>query len=373
MKQKIPVLDLKDEIALLEPQILSAIREVLHSTQFILGPKVEAFEREVASFLGVPFTIGVNSGTDALTIALRSAGIGPGDEVIVPAFTFFATAEAVHSVGGVVHFVDIEEDSFNLSIPEVEKAITPRTRAIIPVHLFGQPAEMEPLLELARTYKLKVIEDVAQAFGAEYHGKKVGTLGDAGAFSFFPSKNLGAYGDGGMIATSNPEIAEKARMLRAHGSKKKYYNEMIGYNSRLDEIQSAILLVKFKYLEEWNRARFHIALRYNSAFASHPDLTPPQILPRRTHVFHQYTLRVLKGKRDPLKKKLEEKGVSTMIYYPVPLHRLPLYGDQYPPGSFPVSERLAGEVLSLPIWPQMKEEVQEYVIRAVIESLEEIP
>lgn len=366
---KIPILDLHDEIELLEPELVHAIQEVLRSTQFILGPKVQSLERELARYLDVPFTIGVNSGTDALVLSLRSAGIGPGDEIIVPTFTFFATAEAVHQVGAEVRFVDVDERSFNIHIPSVERALTPRTRGIIPVHLFGQAAEMEPLLDLARTYNLVLIEDVAQAFGAEYKGKKLGTFGTAGAFSFFPSKNLAAYGDGGLIATSDPKIAEAARMLRAHGARKKYYNETIGYNSRLDELQAAILLCKLKYIDSWNRARHALALRYNNAFKDLPGVLVPEILPQRTHVFHQYTIRILGGKRDRIQKELDSRGVSTMIYYPVPLHRLPLYKDRYPEGSFPVAETLAREVLSLPIWPQMKTQVQDYVIRAVKEAI----
>lgn len=364
---KIPVLDLTPEIETLWDELMAAIQGVLKSGQFIMGPNVKAFEQEAAAYLGVKHAIGVNSGTDALVIGLRAAGIGPGDEVITTPFTFFATAEAVSQVGATPVFVDIDPRTFNINPELIEPAITPRTRAILPVHLYGQAADMDPIMALAGKYNLKVIEDTAQAFGGEYKGRKLGTIGDAGCFSFFPSKNLGAFGDGGLIATNDDEIAEKARMLRVHGAKKKYYNEVVGYNSRLDEIQAAILRVKLPHIDEWNEARRQAAHRYNQLLKDVPGVITPYEASYAKHVYHQYTIRVVNGRRDAVKEYLAEHGIATMVYYPVPVHRLPVYADcNY---RLPEAEKAATEVLSLPIWPQIKNEAQGHLIEVVEDAL----
>lgn len=351
---KIPILDLSSEVELLWDELNAAIQRVLRSGQFILGPEVEAFEAEVARYLGVKHAIGVNSGTDALVIALRALGIGPGDEVITTPFTFFATAEAISLVGATPVFVDIDPRTFNINPELIEPAITHRTRAILPVHLYGQAADMDPILALAEKYGLKVLEDVAQAFGGEYKGKKLGTLGHAGAFSFFPSKNLGAYGDGGLIVTDDDEVAERARMLRAHGSRKKYHNEMLGYNSRLDALQATILRVKLPHIDRWNEARRRVAQVYNELLNDLPGVLTPYEAPYAKHVYHQYTVRILEGRRDEVQQHLAEAGVGTMVYYPVPLHKLLVYA----PLSYSLSKakRVAEEVLSLPMSPWISDE-----------------
>ncbi len=357
VRARIPILDLTPEVEALWDELMAAITRVLRSGQFILGPEVEAFEREVAEYLGVKHAIGLNSGTDALVIGLRALGIGPGDEVITTPFTFFATAEAISLAGATPVFVDIDPRTFNINPELIPPAITPRTKAILPVHLYGRPAEMDALLAIAEEHGLKVLEDCAQAFGATYRGKKVGTWGHAGAFSFFPSKNLGAYGDGGLLATNDDEVAELARMLRAHGSRRKYYNETVGYNSRLDALQAAILRVKLPHVDRWNAERRKVAERYNQLLAGTPGLVLPEV--SEGHVFHQYTVRVLEGQRDRVKQALAEAGIGTMVYYPVPLHRLPVYG--YSEGVFPEAERAATEVLSLPMGPFVGVKEQERV------------
>lgn len=347
-QMRIPVLDLTPEIEALWDQLMAAIQGVLKSGQFILGPNVKAFEQEVAAYLGVKHAVGVNSGTDALVIALRALGIGPGDEVITTPFTFFATAEAISQAGATPVFVDIEPKTFNINPELIEPAITPRTKAILPVHLYGQAADMDPIMALAAKYNLKVIEDTAQAFGGEYKGRKLGTIGDAGCFSFFPSKNLGAFGDGGLIAANDDEIAEAARMLRVHGAKKKYYNEMIGYNSRLDEIQAAILRVKLPHIDKWNEARRQAAARYNELLKVVPDMVTPYEASYGKHVYHQYTIRVPGGKRDKVKQILEEQIIVSMVYYPVPVHKSPVYINLG--CCLSEAEQSSAEVLSLPIF-----------------------
>jgi dTDP-4-amino-4,6-dideoxygalactose transaminase len=360
---RIPVYDPLPEVDFLWPELEEAFRRVMRSGRYILGPEVEAFEKEVASYLGVKHAIGVNSGTDALVIALRALGVGPGDEVITTPFTFFATAEAISLVGATPVFVDIDPRTFNINPDLIPSAITPRTKAILPVHLYGLPAEMDPILEIARSHGLKVLEDCAQAFGATYRGKKVGTLGDAGAFSFFPTKNLGGFGDGGLIATNSDEVAERARMLRAHGSRRKYYNERVGYNSRLDALQAAFLRVKLRHVDAWNEARRQVASRYNELLAGLPGLVLPEVSPG--HVFHQYTVRVLGG-RDRVAEALAREGVGTMVYYPVPLHRLPVYAHMG--AALPEAERAAREVLSLPMGPFLTREQAHGVAVALLRT-----
>jgi len=358
-ERQIPILDLSAEIEALWDELNAAIQRVLRSGRFILGPEVEAFEREVAEYLGVKHAIGVNSGTDALAIGLRALGIGPGDEVITAPFTFFATAEAISQVGATPVFVDIDPRTFNIDPGLIEEKITPRTKAILPVHLYGQAADMDPIMSLAGKYGLKVLEDVAQAFGGEYKGRKLGTIGHAGAFSFFPSKNLGAYGDGGLIATDDDRVAEVARMLRAHGARKKYYNEVLGYNSRLDELQAAILRVKLPHVDAWNEARRRVAQTYNELLKDVPGVVIPYEATYAKHVYHQYTVRILDGRRDEVQRRLAEAGIETVVYYPVPLHLLPVY-EELGCTLFEV-DRVAREVLSLPIWPRMELDFQQRV------------
>lgn len=378
---KVPPLDLTAQYADLQTEIQAAIARVLTSGQFVLGPEVAQFEREVAAYLGVRHAIGVNSGTDALMISLRALGIGPGDEVITTPFSFFATAEAISLVGAKPVFADIEAETFNIDPKEIVTKISDRTKAIIPVHLFGRPAAMTQILEIARTHGLYVLEDAAQSFGACYGGDCVhckgdrcdvalraeladgytGSLGNVGAFSFFPTKNLGAYGDGGLITTDDDRIAEVARMLRVHGSKGRYQNEILGYNSRLDAIQAAILRVKLPYVAQWNQRRREIAKTYNELLSGIPDLTTPEI--SAGHVFHQYTLRIANGHRDAVKEALAEAGIIAMVYYPIPQDRLPVYAGRYEPN--PASDTLAEEVLSLPIWPEMEEGAISTVANAI--------
>ncbi|MCL6615475.1 MAG: DegT/DnrJ/EryC1/StrS family aminotransferase, partial [Firmicutes bacterium] len=290
-----------------------------------------------------------------------------GDEVITTPFTFFATAEAISQVGAVPVFVDIDPRTFNIDPEKVKAAVSARTKALLPVHLYGQAAEMDPLLELARARDLVVVEDVAQAFGGEYKGKKLGTLGRVGCFSFFPSKNLGAFGDGGLIVTDDDRVAELARMLRVHGSKQRYYHELIGYNSRLDEFQAAILRVKLPHVSEWNERRREVARRYDELLGDLPEVITPYENPHARHVYHQYTIRILGGKRDAVHRHLAEMGIATMIYYPVPLHRLPPYAEGAP--HLPVAEAMAGEVLSLPCGPMLAAAVQEEVAHAIRAAL----
>ncbi|MBS3966116.1 MAG: DegT/DnrJ/EryC1/StrS family aminotransferase [Truepera sp.] len=362
---KIPVLDLSPEIDSLWDELNAALQRVLRSGQFILGPEVKAFEEEVAAYLGVKHAIGVNSGTDALIIGLRALGIGPGDEVITTPFSFFATAESISNVGAKPVFVDVEEGSFNLDPGLIEEKITPRTKAIMPVHLFGRPCELDAVMAIAKRHRLKVIEDCAQSFGARYRGRQTGTIGDLGAFSFFPSKNLGTYGDGGLVTTNDDAVAELARMLRAHGSKKKYHNQLLGYNSRLDSLQAAILRVKLPRIDGWNEQRREVVGRYNQLLADVPGVITPELTDG--HVFHQYTIR-LSANRDEVQARLERQGVSTMVYYPIPQDRLPVYHGQYP--ANPVSDRLAQQVLSLPIWPSLSAECQERVTGALQAALQ---
>lgn len=362
--QKIPILDLNPEIHAIREDLMTAIASVVDGTHFIMGPNVKAFEAEVAEFLDVKHAVALNSGTDALILGCSAMGLKPGDEVITTPFTFFATGEAVSHFRATPIFVDIDPVTYNLDVTQVEARITDRTKAILPVHLYGHAVDMEPLLALAKKHNLVVLEDCAQSFGAAYRGKQTGSIGDGGAFSFFPSKNLGAFGDGGMYTTNNDEMAEHVRMMRVHGAKKKYYNERVGVNSRLDEIQAAILRVKLKHIGEWNEGRRQAAARYGKMFESLDGVLAPKTADYTDHVFHQYTIRVMDGRRDDLHKHLESVGISTMLYYPVALHRLPVYAND-PHGPLPVSDQLSGEVLSLPIWPSISEDVQATVVEAI--------
>lgn len=365
---KVPVLDLKPEIALIKDELMEAIEGVLSSTQFIMGPNVKAFESEIADYMGVKHAVSLNSGTDALVLGCHALGIRPGDEVITTPFTFFATGEAISHFRATPIFVDIDPVTYNMDIDQIESKITSKTKAILPVHLYGHSVDMDPLMALAEKHNLKVLEDCAQSFGSEYKGKKTGSIGDAGAFSFFPSKNLGAFGDGGMFTTNNDELADTVRMLRVHGARKKYYNEVVGVNSRLDEIQAAILRVKFRYIDEWNALRRQAAERYTNLLSKVPGVMAPQVADYTNHVFHQYTIRILDGKRDAVQAKIGEDGIGTFVYYPVPLHKLPVYKD-LPAPTVPVSDELSGQVLSLPIWPMIEEETQVRIVDAIARAL----
>jgi len=361
----IPILDLQGQYRAHKDEIDAAILGVVESGHFVLGPNVKTLESELAAYVGCRHAVGVASGTDALQLALVALGIGPGDEVITTPFTFIATASTISHTGATPVFVDIDPSTFNLNPALVEAAITPRTRASVPVHLFGQMVEMAPILELARRHGLQVIEDAAQAIGAEENGQRAGSLGDAACFSFYPTKNLGAYGDGGMVMTNDPNLAERIDMLRRQGSKKKYHNEVLGFNSRLDEIQAAVLRVKLRYLDEWAAGRQRVARRYGELLPGLPVQTPYE-RPGTRHVYHQYTIRA--PRRDELQANLKEQGIGTMLYYPVPLHRLPLYAELgYNEGSLPESERAASEVISLPMYPEMTDEQVQEIASAIRE------
>jgi dTDP-4-amino-4,6-dideoxygalactose transaminase len=362
------MVDLKTQYEAIKEEIDSAVSGVLQSAHFILGPHGKALQDAIADYHGVKHAVAVASGTDALHLALLAAGIKPGDEVITTPFTFIATAEAISYVGAKPIFVDIDPLSYNIDVAKIGPAVTKKTKAIVPVHLYGQPVEMHDLMETAREHGLKVIEDCAQSFGAEYHGKKTGAIGDVGCFSFFPSKNLGGYGDGGMVITDNAEYAERMLSLRNHGSRVRYYHDEVGYNSRLDEIQAAIILIKFKYIDEYNAKRRNNARLY-SHYLNAPDFRTPAEQRGTKHVFHQYTIRV--RNRDKVKQTLDAGGItSSMIYYPVPLHLQAAYKDVgMKPGSLPVSEQAAMEVLSLPMYPELTEEQIQKVSDAVMRAL----
>ncbi|MFN8612537.1 MAG: DegT/DnrJ/EryC1/StrS family aminotransferase [Vulcanimicrobiota bacterium] len=358
----IPILELKTQYAEIREEVERAVCEVLARTHYILGPEVSAFEKEFAEWNGATHGIGCASGTDALVLALKAVGVQPGDEVIAPPFTFMATAGAVSSIGARPVFCDIQADSFNLDPAQIEKHITPRTKAIEVVHLYGHPAEMDSILEIARKHSLKVVEDCAQATGATYKGKKVGTMGDAGAFSFFPSKNLGCAGDGGMVLTNNADIDERVRCLRGHGSRRKYFHDELGTNSRLDEVQAAVLRVKLRHLERWNEKRRAVAAKYSECL--HDFVTPPPVAPGCQHVFHQYTVRT--SRRDEMMGYLNEKGVGAIIYYPLALHLQQVYASLgHKLGDFPVTEKAQDEVLSLPMYPELSQAQIEQVVQTI--------
>ena len=350
----IPMVDLKRQYRALKNEIDAAISGVLEQTQFILGPNVGKLEEEIAAYHELPYAVGVANGTDALLLALRACGIKAGDEVITTPFTFIATAEVIALLNAIPVFVDICSDTFNLDCAQIAGKITRKTKAIIPVHLFGHPADMEPIMEIARKHKLKVIEDCAQAFGAEYKGQKVGTIGDAGCFSFFPSKNLAGYGDGGMVITKNEEIAKQLKMLRNHGSSVRYYHQVVGHNSRLDEIQAAVIRVKLKKISQFNEARRQNAAAYCAAI-NRKDIILPSVASGCDHVYHQFTIR--SKNRDTLATALKEKDIASAVYYPVPLHQQEAFLNLYNLSvKLPQSEICASEVLSLPMFPELNQE-----------------
>jgi len=346
----IPMVDLKRQYLSLKDEIDAAIQGVLEETKFILGPNVSALEEEIASYHGVNHAVGVANGTDALMLALRACGIRAGDEVITTPFTFIATAEVIALLNATPVFVDISPQTFNIDAGQIEEKITSKTKAIMPVHLFGQPADMQPILEIARQYGLKVIEDCAQAFGAKYRGQKVGTFGDVGCFSFFPSKNLAGYGDGGMIITRDEEIAQKVRMLRNHGSFRRYYHEEIGHNSRLDEIQAAIIRVKLKKIDQFNAMRQANAETYRRAIKN-PGVILPWVADGCEHVYHQFTVKT--KNRDDVARELQKHEIACAVYYPLPLHRQEVFRAVHVALRLPQSESCAAEVLSLPMFPEL--------------------
>jgi len=361
----IPFVDLKAQYATIKDEVAVAIQGILDSCQFTLGSEVFDFEKEFAAYCGADDAVGVNSGTSALHLALLAAGVGPGDEVITAPFTFVATAAAIHYAGATPVYVDIDPNTFNLDSAKLEAAITTRTRAVIPVHLYGQPADMDPIVSIAKKHGLVVIEDAAQAHGAEYKGRRVGSLGDIACFSFYPGKNLGAYGEAGMITTGNPEYARKIRMLRDWGAEQKYHHVVKGYNFRMEGIQGAVLRVKLRHLEKWTEARRSVAQRYDCAFTS-TEIKAPQPSEINRHVYHVYAIRC--PDRTKWQKELSARGVQTGIHYPVPVHLQPAYADpRWRRGDFPHSEKAAGEVLSLPIYPELDQVQQDDVIAAVLE------
>jgi dTDP-4-amino-4,6-dideoxygalactose transaminase len=367
-EEAIPQLDLRAQFAALMDEICSAMDDVLASQQFILGEQGAALEQEIARLCGAGHAVGLASGTDALIFALRAFGVRAGDEVLLPPFTFVATGSAVSALGARPVFVDIDPETFNLDPKGLERRITPKTRAIIAVHLYGLPADMEPILSLARAHKLPVIEDAAQAIGARYKSRPVGSLGDAGCLSFYPTKNLGAYGDGGMLVTNSAEIAERLRPLRNHGQTGKYVSREPGLNSRLDEMQAAVLRVKLRHLSEWQKARQQHAAEYNKLLAGIPGVITPRVPEDCEHVFHQYTIRI--PRRDPVQKFLTERKIGSAVYYPVPLHLQPLYASLgHKPGDFPHAERAAQEVLSLPMYPELRAEQLQRVATALAEAV----
>ena len=351
-KSSIPMIDPAAEYRALKAEIDAAVARVLASGRYVLGPEGEALERELAAFTGAAHAIGVNSGTDALHLALVAAGVGPGDEVVVPAFTFFASAEAVSYTGATPVFADVDERTFNLDAASLEKAITRKTRAVIAVHLFGQCAPLDEISRVCKQNSLVLVEDVAQALGADYDGRRAGNWGDFGCFSFYPTKNLAAAGDAGLITTSNPDYDQTLRMLRHHGSRKAYLHERVGWNSRLDELQAAVLRVKLVHLERFNAARRNVARWYREKLKAE-DIILPGEHGRGTHVYHQFTIR--SARRDALREALARESIAASVFYPIPLHRQPAYEAANRGVSLPVSERISAEVLSLPINPLLDE------------------
>ena len=362
--KKIQIVDLVSNYRLIKEEITEAITQVLSSGQFVLGPNVISLESELSQYLKTKHVVSCANGTDAIVLALKALGIQPGDEVVTVSHSFFATSEAIALVGAKPVFVDILEPDFNINPKLIEKSITKKTKAIIPVHLYGQSCEIEELVNTAKKYGLYVIEDCAQAIGAKFNGKSVGTFGDLGTFSFFPTKNLGAYGDGGAVITNNEKFANKLKQLRIHGSSKREVHECLGYNSRLDEIQAAILRVKLKYLDKWNLQRQQAANYYTELLKNASGIATPSVKPNCNHVFHQYTIRT--KNRDGLQEKLNDVGIGTRVYYPIPIHLQGAFKYlNYEKGSLPVTEKLCDEILSFPIYPEITKEDQEYVIENV--------
>lgn len=374
----IPPLDLKRQYQAIGADVSAAVLEVLASGAYIGGPVVQNFEHQFASYVGTQACVGCNSGTDALYLPLRAMKIGAGDEVITTPFTFIATAETISAVGAKPVFVDIDLATFNLDLDRLAAAITPRTKAIMPVHLFGNPVDMTKLMSIAKQHHLIVIEDCAQATGAKWNGQQVGSIGHFGCFSFFPTKNLGACGDGGAITLNDPALADDLRMYREHGSRQRYYHEAIGVNSRLDAIQAAVLQIKLQHLDRWNQQRAVVATRYQELLANVPNVIPPQATPGGESAWNQYTIRVVApagmdaaAYRDRVRASLQSAGVISMIYYPLPLHLQAVYQDLgHSVGSFPNTERVSHEVLSLPMFPEITPEEQQRVVYALKDAID---
>lgn len=375
LNKKIPMVDLKGQYQKIKSEVDAGIQSVIESTAFINGPAVKEFQSDFEKYLGVKHVIPCANGTDALQIAMMALGLKPGDEVITASFTYVATAEVIGLLGLTPVLVDVNPETFCIDVTAIEKNISPKTKAIVPVHLFGQCADMASIMTLAKRHNLFVIEDVAQAIGADYttsEGKKVkaGTIGHVGCTSFFPSKNLGCYGDGGAMYTNDEELAKKMKMISHHGQSELYRHDVLGVNSRLDTIQAAILKVKLKHLEEYAAVRNHVAEYYDKAFASHPKLKIPVREKKSTHVFHQYTLQIKNHDRNKLREQLIENGISAMVYYPIPLHDQKAFAsERYKRGDFPVTEYLCQHVLSLPIHTEMDEEALKYIAETVLKLL----
>ncbi len=362
---KLQMVDVVGQYQKMKTEIDAAIHKVIDSGQFVLGKEVGEFECKVAGYLGMRYAVGCASGTDALQVAMMALGIGPGDEVITTPFTFVATTETIALLGAKPVYVDIDPKTFNIDPARIEQAITSKTKAILPVHLYGQPADMDAIVAIAKKHNLKVIEDAAQALGASYKGKKVCSFGDVGCISFFPSKNLGAFGDAGMVVTNDQALGEKMRMIIVHGSKERYHHEILGVNSRLDTLQAVVLAVKLPYLEAWNASRRRFAAMYNELLSGTPT-TLPEVSPLSQHIFHQYTIRA--PKRDALADHLKEKNIPHGIYYPIPLHLQKAFvmaGNKK--GDFPITEKAADEVLSLPMHTELTEEQLVYITNAIKE------
>jgi dTDP-4-amino-4,6-dideoxygalactose transaminase len=374
---RIPSIDLAAEYRSIQPEIDMAIRSVLESGSFINGENVQAFEAEAASYLGVKHAVGCGNGSDALLLALMALHVGPGDCVITTTHSFFATAGSIARLGATPVFADIDPDTYALAtgdLPRAESWATGPVKAVIPVHLYGQCADMDPILEYAHRRGWAVIEDTAQAFGATYKGRQAGTMGDMGTFSFFPTKNLGCYGDGGMVVTSDDAIADELRLLRAHGARRKYFSEEVGINSRLDEIQAAILRVKLCHVDSWLEHKCALAHAYDSALGALAGMVqPPRVAPTNTHTYHQYTVRVKNGHRDALQEYLAQQGIASSVYYPQLLHLQTCFASLgYKYGDMPVAERALGEILSLPMWSEMSSDDVPAVVAAISSYLETV-
>jgi dTDP-4-amino-4,6-dideoxygalactose transaminase len=368
VEMNVPLLDLRAQFHTIRGEVMAAVERVFESQHFILGPEVEVFERDAAEYCRIKHAIGCGSGSDALLLALTALGVGPGDEVVTASFSFFATAGSIARLGARPVFVDISPDDFNVDPNLIERAITPRAKAILPVHLFGQCAEMDAIREVADRHNLPVIEDAAQAIGAGYCESRAGAMGAVGCFSFFPSKNLGGAGEGGLMTTDDDDLAEKLRLLRVHGMRPKYYHKVVGVNSRLDALQAAVLGVKLKYLDRWSDARRRNAEHYDKLFAEAgvEEVTTPVVHPNRRHIFNQYTIRC--SRRDELMDFLKRRGVGSEIYYPAPLHLQECFANLgYKPGDLPATERASRECLSLPIYPELTEEMRQYVVEKIAE------
>ena len=365
----VPALDLKAQYRAIRDEVEPVVLQVLESQYFILGPEVTAFEAEAAAYCAAAHAIGCSSGSDALLLPLMAWGLGPGDEVITSPYSFFATAGAIWRTGAKPVFVDIDPTSYNIDPARIAAAITPRTRAIIPVHLYGQAADMDPINAIAREAKLFVLEDAAQAIGAGYHGKRAGTLGDAAAFSFYPSKNLGGFGDAGMVTALDDDLARRVARLRVHGMEPKYHHHDVGYNARIDALQAAVLRVKLRHLDEWTEGRRAVAARYGELFAAEgldEVVTLPSELPGRFHVYNQFVVRVPADARDPLRAHLAERRVGSEIYYPIPLHLQACFASLgHQPGDFPLAEAAANETIALPMYPELTDGMLRHVVDSI--------